>query len=347
MKKKQKEDILYNLLENRRKYKHYFIKKSIKYKFALYFLIIFLLFIIAYFILRKLEKKKTVKKKKNNYFLFFEDNSTDEIDITNENILNEKNNKTKVCLCAIGKNENLYIKEFVTYYKNLGYDHIFLYDNNDENGQRFEDVIQEEINENFVSIINYRGYRGDNNNPQFKAYYDCYQKNNKAFNWLSFFDIDEYLYINYTNITIQDFFDNNRYNKCQQIKINWLTYSDNDFIHYENRPLKERFTKKSKDRSSNRHIKSTVRGNLSINYWGKAYTPHSTSYPFFNACSSSGRKTSNIDFQINPDYKFAHLKHYSTKTIEEFCNKLKRGRATCEFIINEKNLKKRFDRFFT
>ena len=50
-----------------------------------------------------------------------------------------------------GKNENLYTKEYVNYFKKLGYNHICIYDNNNHNGQRFEDVLQEEIKINFVS----------------------------------------------------------------------------------------------------------------------------------------------------------------------------------------------------
>ena len=47
--------------------------------------------------------------------------------------------------------------EQVYYFKNLGYHHIFIYDNNDENDEKFEDVLRQEISENFVNIINYRG----------------------------------------------------------------------------------------------------------------------------------------------------------------------------------------------
>ena len=38
--------------------------------------------------------------------------------------------KSKVALCAIGIMENQYVAEFVNHYKNLGFDKIFLYDNN-------------------------------------------------------------------------------------------------------------------------------------------------------------------------------------------------------------------------
>ena len=40
------------------------------------------------------------------------------------------NKKLKVALCTMGRRENLYIKEFVSYYLTLGVDTLFLYDDN-------------------------------------------------------------------------------------------------------------------------------------------------------------------------------------------------------------------------
>lgn len=37
----------------------------------------------------------------------------------------------KVGLCIIGKKENLYAEEYLNYYIGIGFDHIFIYDNND------------------------------------------------------------------------------------------------------------------------------------------------------------------------------------------------------------------------
>ena len=104
------------------------------------------------------------------------------------NFFNE--NKTKTSLCIIAKQENKYIKEFVHYYKKLKINKIFLYDNNDLNGEHLEDVLSKYIKNNFVEIINYRGkYK-----PQKQAYNHCYINNNKDYNWMTFYDADEYLY---------------------------------------------------------------------------------------------------------------------------------------------------------
>lgn len=68
-----------------------------------------------------------------------------------------KEKEIKVCLCTAGKNENKYIRQFVEHYKNYGTDKIFLYDNNDLNGEFFEQEINDYITDKFVEIVNFRG----------------------------------------------------------------------------------------------------------------------------------------------------------------------------------------------
>ena len=236
---------------------------------------------------------------------------------------NKKKKKIKVCLCVIGKKENLYIKEFINHYREIGYNHIYIYDNNDINSERIDSIIN---NSSFITIIDYRGYRNKKNNSQYEAYYDCYEKNNRNYDWLSFFDFDEFLEIIPNNQTIQEFLDNEKYKKCQVIKINWLLYSSTkEILTFENKPLKIRFKNKLLNEISNRHIKSTVRGGLIKNYWSRWENSH-TSIDTFKSCSSSGKRISGKTSFVNPpDFKNAFIKHYYFKSFEEFCLKLKRG----------------------
>ena len=105
----------------------------------------------------------------------------------------------KVCLCTVGKLENRYIREFVEHYKKYDIDKIFLYDNNEFNGEKFEDVISDYINNNYVEIINRRGKRGD----LMKIMDDCYQKNHNNYDWLIFYEIDEFIYLkDFKNIKV-------------------------------------------------------------------------------------------------------------------------------------------------
>ena len=145
----------------------------------------------------------------------------------------------KVCLCSIGKKENLYVEEFVNNYIKLGYDKIFLYDNNDKDGERMDDVLKKQIANNFVKIIDLRGFSGKRQ-PQFEAYYDCYEKNSNYCDWLSFFDFDEFLYLK-NNKNIKQVLSDKKFEKCDNVKINWIVYSDNNLVYYDDRKVQEVF----------------------------------------------------------------------------------------------------------
>ena len=58
----------------------------------------------------------------------------------------------KICLCAIAKNENLYLEEFVEKYKNIRYNNIFIYDNNYINEENINETISDYIQTCFVKI---------------------------------------------------------------------------------------------------------------------------------------------------------------------------------------------------
>ena len=47
----------------------------------------------------------------------------------------------KVCLCTLGKMENIYAREFVQHYKKYDIDKIFIYDNNEISGETFDSVL--------------------------------------------------------------------------------------------------------------------------------------------------------------------------------------------------------------
>ena len=46
-------------------------------------------------------------------------------------------NDTKICICTLGKEENLYVREYLEHYFNLGINKVYISDNNDINGEKF------------------------------------------------------------------------------------------------------------------------------------------------------------------------------------------------------------------
>ena len=257
-----------------------------------------------------------------------------------------KKNNITICLCVIAKNENLYVREFIEHYKSIGYDKIFIYDNNEVNGEKFEEVIYDYIKNGFVKIIYFRK-TSPLIRPQFEAYKDCYSRYNRVYDWISFYDMDEFLEINEKYKNIHDFLIDKNFKHCQNIKINWLNYFDNNILYYEKKSLYERFKYYNKNDTINKHIKSTVKGNLPLNYWERMNNPH-TSELNFTSCSSSGKIIQyDSPFYYPPDYTNAKLRHYSQKSFEEYCIKLKKGKADSLKNLNNKMINEDFQRLYS
>ena len=90
---------------------------------------------------------------------------------------------------------------------------------------------------------------------------DCYRKNYRNYDWLIFFEIDEYIYLkNFTSI--KEYLNDTKFFKCQSIQLNWIFHTDNNLMHYENRPLKERFPE-IEDKAK-KNINNTTQGIKSI-----------------------------------------------------------------------------------
>ena len=234
----------------------------------------------------------------------------------------------KVALCCIGRLENRYIKEFVEHYKKIGVDKIFIYDNNHDEEEHFEDVIECYIKDNFVDIINYR----NKENCQLMAYQDCYNRHRNEFDWMLYTDCgDEYLELTKFD-NVKDFLNQNIFDGYDLIHINLLTYGDNDLIYYEDKPLCERFKKpvmplnfcKNYSIPENCHVSSIVRCSTPSIVWGG--TPHTPSNDL-NCCDAKGNKCDSTSPFLEPfNFDEAFFRHYTTKTIEEFYTiKVKRG----------------------
>ena len=229
----------------------------------------------------------------------------------------------------------------------MGYNNIIIYDNNDIDGERFEEVIPDQINSGFVKIVNFRSYRGKKDDTQLDAYYDCYKRFNSQCNWISFFDIDEFLYINPVDgkdLTIQEFLDLPVYNHCESIKINWKSYSDSEKLYYENKPVTQRFTQFSRFRYEFGNVKSTIRTNITRDL-RRSNSAHSL-FSNIRGCVSSGKRKTIDFFNYPPNYKGAFINHYVTKTISEYCNKIKRGDVKKTYKIETGRLWERFHYFF-
>lgn len=226
-------------------------------------------------------------------------------------------------LCAIVKNENLYIEEWVKHYQSLGVNKIVIYDNDNDKAEYVENVpyIKQLIDSRYIDVY----HIPDKVVWQKEAYTECYQKYNKDYDWLMFFDVDEYLILE-NSISINEELAKPQFVNYDMIHVNWKIYDDNNIIYCNNDySIVKRFTHPcEKNQRINKEIKSIIRGGLT----GVKFTmnPHTVTSKIFNCCDPVGNKISSVQqYNLKICHREMWLNHYICKTAEEFIKiKLKR-----------------------
>ena len=230
----------------------------------------------------------------------------------------------KVALCVCGRLGNRYVSEYVKHYKNLGFDHIYIGDNNRDGEENFKDVLQSDIDENFVTLYDYRHLTAFTD-LIYTYFTDMYNKLSNEYDWIAFFDMDEFLTL-VKDTNIKDYLSRECFKNANQILINWKTYTDNDLIYDDGRPCLERFTTPMDinkyvqygDIKENQHIKCIVRTKIAN---VKCESVHCLSAELLENTTYN-----NCGTKIMPDtyqeinYELSYIKHFFTKTINEFIN---------------------------
>lgn len=235
----------------------------------------------------------------------------------------------KTLICCIGKNENRYVREYVEWYKHIGVTHIRIYDNNDIDGEYFDEVIKDYIDEGYVDIVDYRGRKL----CQLQSYEECYKELGNEYDWVLFIDCgDEYLDF-FVHNNISDYLSEPCFDEYDMIHINLMTFGDNGNAYYSKGLLRDRFPKPipydkpiaylEHGIPESYHVSSIVRGGLDEVLW--RMTPH-TPYPCdLKCCNDSGEPVKANQPFAPYSFRKAFFKHYTTKTAEEYCDKMKRG----------------------
>lgn len=221
----------------------------------------------------------------------------------------------RIIVCGIAKKENKYINEWVNHYIKLGFDHIYLYDNNDLNYPYVGDYIE---NKDKVTILDWRGRKEIA--VLSKAYLDCY--NTQDFDWCLFCDIDEFLVgIN----EIHNFFNTDKFNNFEQIRVMWEYFGDDGVIERdESIPVMDFFKVKLTNDNHHNVGKFFLRSGLELAdiephfAWGKNRYPLKTCFP-----SGKPSYESATTLYIKPQGMYQitetiYLNHYMTKTLKEF-----------------------------
>jgi hypothetical protein len=98
-----------------------------------------------------------------------------------------KSFRHELAVCAIFKNEERYLEEWLTFHHGVGVDHFYLYDNNSTDA--FQEVLQPWLRRGLITLIDWPELGG-----QCHAYNDCIRRFRNHARWIAIIDLDEFLF---------------------------------------------------------------------------------------------------------------------------------------------------------
>jgi hypothetical protein len=223
----------------------------------------------------------------------------------------------KTAVVCIAIHEEPYIFEFINYYINkLKVDHVYIYDNTVSN------TLIGCSHDPRVSVIHFPGKQ-----KQLPAYFNFICNYSQIYDWVCFFDVDEFLYLN--GLSLQEFLSSNElYENISAIGFQWKIFGSSGKLYYSNEPVTKRFQKCQK--KIDKHIKTILKPKDYIGFNNPHYfnTTRGTFDPYMNPIVSpiSSESEREIGSEMGSGSNI-FLAHYFTKSAKEFGQKIERGRS--------------------
>lgn len=213
---------------------------------------------------------------------------------------------------AIVKDEAPYIEEWLEFHRLMGVEHFYIYDNGSTDGTLI--LLNKQPD---VYIIPWHKFPG-----QRAAYADALATFATASEWMAFVDADEFLY----SPQRRDLKEVLRtYDQYSGVAVHWVIYGSSGHKTYENKPVLDRFEKRSKE--VNQHVKTIVH-----NIPGKpvytGYNVHSFTCKRGKIVDENGKRLrGNYALQPGGTADILRINHYHVKSEEEYREKCKKKRA--------------------
>lgn len=237
--------------------------------------------------------------------------------------------ESDVVVCAIARSEFKFIKEWVEWNLKIGFDHVYIWDNNRRGEERYDDLLRPYIIKNQVRILDAR----DKVAYQTQAYKDFY--NTYKFDWVAVIDCDEFITFSesckYQDVKtfVHDFSDYN------SIRIMWQCYKSPTTIDYS-KPIREQCTE-----PISRYVTRTYHA-ITSSLWEKSFYKSGiedldcNEHFGFNTNAYSYFKPKDDSWTYPSDVTDITINHYLIRGIDDFFNnKIKRGHAGTVFSIDD------------
>lgn len=222
-----------------------------------------------------------------------------------------------VFLCGCFNREGDYLIEWVEYHLQLGFGHIYLYDNNPNTVDMEQITFIQNHYGLRVTFIN----RRDQEYKQAQWYTEFY-KTLRPDQWCLFIDIDEFLTFG-QNTTLQWYISEAERRGCQHVKPNWMVYGNCGQITRTEGRVVDRFPIPASFELwdsiflvlENSHVKAFLRGGLE----GEFKNMHYMLSPNARGCDGDLiEHEANTPYVATPRFTKCWLRHYLTKSEQEW-----------------------------
>jgi hypothetical protein len=216
-----------------------------------------------------------------------------------------------IVICAIAKNEEKYIDEWIQYHLFLGFHNIYIYDNND-------DPCYQHLSAKYDNKVHVTHFPGKN--LLLPAYNKFLSDHARQHTHVAMIDLDEFIVLK-NGINLSDLC--SKYINRGALGINWIFYGSNGLLSYSPEPVIERFTKRSFE--INQHIKCIAKCEDVYKYTN----PH---FPILKNGNIHDTNGTVIDGPFNAagTDNVCQINHYHTKSKEEYIKRIAVGRCDCD-----------------
>lgn len=234
-------------------------------------------------------------------------------------------------VCAIVRDEALYIDEWIKFHNKLGIEHFYIYDHYSKD-RTVDKALA--LGPNLVTVrkITNEAYVS----AQCGAYTECLKEFRNNTRWLGFIDIDEFI----TPLVTQDIASiMQNYEEAPALGIHWRLFGSNGELDYKDAPVVERFIRR--EVGVNRHLKCFVNPQRTERY----LTPHKFHHVNAFAVDELLRPIGTYDsIPLNGTAEIIQCNHYATKSKAECILRRSRPRADTGrshgadfFVIHDRN----------
>ena len=237
--------------------------------------------------------------------------------------------ENEIAITAIIKNESRYISEWLDYHYRIGVDKFYIYDNDSEDREELLKILEPWIQNH---IVDYKIFPGVCR--QMPAYNDAIENHRFDCRYMAFIDLDEFIFVKIGQTLLE--FLNDHFSKDPRISalgVNWRTFGTSGKQFYEPIDVTERFTFRAPDDYANHDAIKTIADPRKMLYFGDL---HCAVYILDTYCYNENlnivRSAGNADKTCDR----IQLNHYLSKSVEEYEEKVSRGRADTGEIKTDK-----------